>query len=315
MHQAASVTRHARGARLPYCRRVASDIFDGAASSLLAGLFDGVPVHLVEVARTRVSVYYETGDAAVPVLSMCTPSAVRLPNSFVTDVLPGPNEARLNTERGALQHRTGRASTGGGVGTIGDGVLTGPSGTWRVARWWLPPRPCGLCPPPIDVVREATALVGRIRTADAPLRVDSPSRWCGVPTLSPSYDGLVPAELIGTGPGLTPAGDDLVAGALVTAYATADPRLAGWRRRVSELLTTGRTTAVSRTMLHSALDGYATTELADYVRVVCDGGPRGTVNDLEQATKNLLAVGHSSGAALVTGVLHTFSTTRMQGAA
>jgi len=285
---------------------VASDTFGGAASSLLAGLFDRVPARLVEVARTSVSAHYETGDPTLPMLSICTPSAVRLPNSFVTDVLPFPNEARLNAERGAPERRTRRASTKeegrAGAVAIGGGLLVTTTATWRVTRWWLPPRPRGLHPPPSGVIR------GVIREAD------SASRWCGVPTLPASYDGLVPAELIGAGPGLTPAGDDVIAGALVTAHATADPRLARWQVRVRDLLTTGPTTAVSRAMLHCALEGYATSELAEYLQALCDDGSDSVRHDLDRATTNLLEVGHSSGAALMTGVLHTLSTTRMQGA-
>jgi len=295
-------------------------MFGGAASSLLAGLFDGPPARLVEVARTRVSVHYETGDPAVPMLSMCTPSAVRLPNSFVTDVLPRPNEALLNTERGASQHRTKRFSTGGGAVTIGDGLLVTTTGRWRVTRWWLPPRPRGLTPPSNGVIGGVIRQpLGRLdggevtHSSTSGSTSGSTSPWCGVPTLHPSYDGLDPAALIGAGPGLTPAGDDLIAGALVAAHATADPRLTSWQLCVRQLLTTGRTTAVSRAILHCALDGYATSELAEYVQALC-GVSDSTRHNLERATTNLLAVGHSSGAALMTGVLHTLSTARMRGA-
>jgi len=133
--------------------------------------------------------------------------------------------------------------------------------------------------------------------------------------LRPSYDGLRPGELIGAGPGLTPAGDDLLAGALVAAHATDDPRLAGWRSVLREHPALDRTTAVSRAMLQCALDGYATPELADYVYAVCADDRHSSWRELDRATANLLAVGHSSGAALMTGVLHTLSTTQMQGAA
>lgn len=133
--------------------------------------------------------------------------------------------------------------------------------------------------------------------------------------MHPSYDGLDPAELIGAGPGFTPAGDDLIAGALVAAHATADPRLTSWQLCVRQLLTTGRTTAVSRAILHCALDGYATSELAEYVQALCGAVSDSNRHDLERATTNLLGVGHSSGAALMTGVLHTLSTTRIPGAA
>lgn len=250
----------------------------GAASSLLSPLLDGEGVGLREVARTWGSVHYATATDTMPVFCVCDPSAVRLPNALVAESLPG----------------AGRA-------TIGRGLLVAPGGAWSVTRWWLPPRPSGLRPPRGSPV--------------GPFPTEPELRLLAVPRISRSYDGLRPATLIGAGPGLTPAGDDLVAGALVAAHATADPRLPRWQGAVRELLDTGRTTAVSVGLLHCALEGYATQELSDFVHAVCDQETESGPSDLARATATLLAVGHSSGAALMTGVLHTFSTTRMRGAA
>jgi Protein of unknown function (DUF2877) len=239
------------------CRVVPS-----AASFLLSGLFDatvaGADVPLIEAARTHVSVHYETGDASLPVLAVVAPSAVRLPNSVVTSVLPG--EDALVVSAGALH---------------GDSV-------WRVTRWWRPPRPRGVVPP-------ATVL-----------HFDLPP--LGVPLPRPSYDGLVPVELVGAGPGLTPAGDDVLAGALVTAHATADPRLSRWRNETRAALETVSTTVVSRGLLQHAMDGYATDQLADFLTALCSG------KDPSAARDRLLAVGHSSGAALLAGVVYALNT-------
>jgi hypothetical protein len=131
----------------------------------------------------------------------------------------------------------------------------------------------------------------------------------GVPLPDASYDGLRPAELVGRGPGLTPSGDDLVAGALVAAHATDDPRFGTWRAETLQALATARTTAVSHALLHHACEGYATPELAGFLRSVC-----GT-HEVPGAAARLLAVGHSSGAALMLGVLHTLSTHQARGAA
>jgi hypothetical protein len=202
-----------------------------AASSLLAGLLDQ-GCGPVEVARTRVSVHYETGRADVPVLCVGLPSAVRLPNMLVSPVLPsGP----VRVMSGALR---------------ADGSL------WRVVRWWRPPRP------------QAAGL--RLRLAD----------------------DLEPAALVGRGPGLTPAGDDVVAGALVAGRAVRHPQLERWRSATRDALHARRTTAVSWGLLHHALDGWATPELAAYVEQPGRGPAR----------TRLLAVGHSSGAALAEGV-------------
>jgi hypothetical protein len=147
--------------------------------------------------------------------------------------------------------------------------------TWRVTRWWHPARPTGLVPPAPE----------RVQTLDYT-----------------AYDALVPFALLGRGAGLTPEGDDVLAGALVTAHATADPRLEAWCAATRAALATRRTTAVSRGMLHHALDGYATPQLAELITVLCRGG------DLDGPVARLRAVGHSSGGALLDGVAHTLTT-------
>ena len=243
-----------------------------AASLLIAPLFDAAvandplatPIDLFEVARTRVSVHYETGLAAVPVLSVCTPGSVRLPNSLLVSTLPRmESSATLESAR------------------IVGGRLHTRDNSWRVARWWRPSRP-----------RRAVSSLQLRGTASAGR--DS---------------GLSPGSLIGRGPGLTPAGDDMVAGALVTAYALCDVRRAGWVAQTRETLDRRRTTAVSLAMLHHAMDGYATPQLAAYIDAATFGAP------LDVARRALLDVGHTSGAALLRGVVHTLTTHQQQGAA
>jgi uncharacterized protein DUF2877 len=195
---------------------------------------------------------------------------VRLPATVVTAFLPAP-----------------------GVLSMGSGRLWQRSRSWRVTRWWRPSRPVGLHPP---VQRPLHSLGAGF----API---------GVPVPAPVYDGLRPEALIGSGPGLTPSGDDLVAGALVAAHATADPRLPRWRTATLAALGATSTTVVSRSLLHHACDGYATVELADYVDAVCTG------RDAATATARLLAVGHTSGAALLHGAFHVLTTHCLEGAA
>lgn len=207
-----------------------------AASTLVAGVLS---TELAEVARTPVSVHYETGDPAVPVLCVAIPAAVRLPNSvLVTDLPSRPPEL-------------------------------------VVRRWWRPARPSGL---------EAPTSVPLAGLADT------------------SYDVLSPATLVGAGPGLTPSGDDVLAGALVTAHATGDPRLADWCRETRRALRTRRTTAVSRALLTHAMDGYAVPQLAAFLTTLCSG------DDVTGPLARLRAVGHTSGQALADGVVHTLST-------
>ncbi len=193
-----------------------------AASTLLAGLLS-TSRPLVEVARTRTSVHYETGDSRLPVLCVSTPAAVRLPCSLLSPVLP----------RGPVT-----------------------TASFAVRRWWTPPRPRSDARPtgPID---------------------------------------LDPHRLIGCGPGLTPAGDDVLAGALVAAAAVRHPDLHRLASGVRAALRARRTTVVSVGLLHAALDGWATPELAAFVEAP---GPA-----TEAA---LLTLGHSSGAALRDGAAH-----------
>jgi hypothetical protein len=100
--------------------------------------------------------------------------------------------------------------------------------------------------------------------------------------------------LVGLGPGLTPAGDDVLAGTLVALAAAGDHDR---RRRLAAAvrLVRHRTTAVSGALLDHAAAGHAIPELARYVVALARGGSHGrVVQDLER-------VGGSSGAALAVG--------------
>jgi hypothetical protein len=94
-------------------------------------------------------------------------------------------------------------------------------------------------------------------------------------------------RLIGRGPGLTPLGDDVLAGWLATRAALGRPDAAladAVRRRL------GVTTLLSATLLDCALHGEALPQLADWLADPC--------RDTRAA---LLSVGATSGAGLLTG--------------
>ncbi|HET6652667.1 MAG TPA: DUF2877 domain-containing protein [Nocardioides sp.] len=166
-----------------------------------------------------------------------------------------------------------------------------PTGSFtpRVNRWWTPPRPSGLT---------------------------APDPGCWARFAGSEYDDVDAAALLGRGAGLTPDGDDVLAGALVAGHATGHPALPRWRRDTVRALSTRRTTAVSVGMLHSALDGWAAPQLADAVEALCADCAAETVA-ADAAVAALLAVGHSSGRHLLDGVLHVLNThpSRQQGAA
>lgn len=121
---------------------------------------------------------------------------------------------------------------------------------------------------------------------------------CGSAPAIPMTSGLdLPADgrltpghldrLLGRGPGLTPLGDDVLAGWLVTRAALGRPDAvlsAAVRRRL------GVTTLLSATLLECAVQGEALPQLAAWLAAPDD-----------TTTADLLAVGATSGAGLLAG--------------
>ncbi|MDN4161489.1 oxamate carbamoyltransferase subunit AllH family protein [Nocardioides abyssi] len=105
-------------------------------------------------------------------------------------------------------------------------------------------------------------------------------------------DGEAVAALLGRGDGLTPVGDDVVAGWLVAARATGRSRDAvadGVRRSAH------RTTTLSATLLLEAVDGACLPQFRALLLTLATG--RG----VPDAVDRLVAVGHSSGAGMLLG--------------
>jgi hypothetical protein len=103
------------------------------------------------------------------------------------------------------------------------------------------------------------------------------------------------AAVGGRGPGLTPAGDDLLAGVLVVARLwwgpEAEPRLDGVAGAVA-------TTEVTRAFLVEAARGRCIAPVHDWLVAVAAG----RADDAERARRRLLATGASSGAHLAAGL-------------
>lgn len=102
--------------------------------------------------------------------------------------------------------------------------------------------------------------------------------------------------LVGLGEGLTPTGDDIVTG---LAFLAAQPgmllrsRLPAIRRAVAKA--EGLTTLLSATTMAAAVEGRGRQRLHDLAKAVGAGRP-------EPAVPAVLAVGHSSGSDLLTGM-------------
>jgi hypothetical protein len=124
-------------------------------------------------------------------------------------------------------------------------------------------------------------------------------------TLAPTgVDAQAVARLVGRGDGLTPLGDDLVAGWLATcrALGVATPEV---DEAVRDALP--RTTLLSATLLDCALHGEALPQLRAWLAAL--GTP-----DLTARTSALLAVGHTSGGGLLCGARLALHQTDTEGA-
>jgi hypothetical protein len=225
-----------------------------AASAAVADLISG-PRRRIEVAvATPHAVYLATGDPDRPALCLAGPAAVRVPCAVL---LAAPPPAGLS-----------------GGGWVGGGEFSIGAFHTRVTRWWRPPRPRSVAltsgvPTPLDRDLEA-ALAGLV---DA------------LASGSPLASHVL--RLLGRGPGLTPLGDDVLAGLLVTLVALGAPASDRLAATVSAYAP-ARTTFVSAALLHHAARGECVPELA----AVLDGG----------GVDALLRVGHTSGAGLLRGV-------------
>jgi hypothetical protein len=226
-------------------------------------------------------------DVAGVVLPLVTSDAVPLPTAL------------LLTE--PARHVDWGVEPGGTV-TVGEGRVRLPGLDVVVARMWRAARvrPASTAPssPPVPVARvrggtRRPTPYGGITQALA----GEDRRWlaagirCAVH--SPDPDPHV-RGLLGRGSGLTPSGDDALAGALLVCHALGVGAALGAavRRRL------GATTAVSAALLSAAADGYAARDVVLLVDAALAGDPPG----VRAALPTVLSIGHGSGRDLVTGV-------------
>ena len=113
------------------------------------------------------------------------------------------------------------------------------------------------------------------------------------------------ARLVGLGPGLTPSGDDFIAGYLAALWSRAgfdcglDTILPSLADALAPLFL--RTNAISRQMLSDAAQGRFAERLIDVTRAVANAG------NVADATAHALASGHSSGADTLCGLLFGYA--------
>lgn len=225
------------------------------------------------------AVYIDLGDAVIAVV---TCDGVRLPNAVIVP---------LRRSSRPFSRVSGEVTVG-----AGDIVLSGLR--VHAVRHWNP-RPVL---PPADPV----ALGGRLAEFREFLAA-SPA--CpGVPVPYQLADACLEASLaaatcaadrlVGLGPGLTPSGDDLLAGTLAALRLLGgDPAFTAALADHISAVSSRRTTALSATLLRLAGQGDVAAEAGQVIKALTGAGP------LDEAARRLCAIGHTSGADLAQGLL------------
>jgi hypothetical protein len=184
---------------------------------------------------------------------------------------------------------------------IGDGEVRVGSRCIRVTRWF-DPRP--VLPPvdPAELQRRVATVRPLMAATTPPLDpgLEPSVRAFAAALADRSSLGIETAGrvLLGRGPGLTPAGDDLLAGALAT-WVVLDRSLNGLGDAIHGLLDRAEraTTGVSAALLRHAARGEVADPVAGLLRALAGRG------EVRVAVTRLLEVGATSGRDLAVGVL------------
>lgn len=256
-------------------------IYLAAASSALRPVLTGPASPAERLGVARGTLYLRTfGPPGA--LAVLAHDAVRLP----CGMLLATTSEELPLAPLAPPESTGFVVGGGAVS------WTGPAGPVEVqaVSEWAPARPARGKVAPSALAAVRLALVGTDPAIDGRL----------VQQLSATADDqdaavAIAARLLGRGPGLTPSGDDVLAGFLIGAAAfglNAAPL-----REAVAAQAPRRTSALSAALLWHAARGECIDEVADVAAVLT--GREQIIHGLSR----LLSVGHSSGAALAYGLL------------
>jgi hypothetical protein len=181
---------------------------------------------------------------------------------------------------------------------VGDGALRIGRHVWRAARWF-DPRPRHARLPEPQALAEAAEALWNLPDAEAGVPVIS--AWRAAASLA-SGDVEPCHALLGAGPGLTPAGDDVVAGALAACALFGT----GLRPRVLNSLlarASGATTALSVALLHCAAHGQVVPQAGELLRAL------GAGTAINPALAHLRDVGSTSGTALAIGLVAALTVT------
>jgi hypothetical protein len=146
-----------------------------------------------------------------------------------------------------------------------------------------------------DTAWGAGELAARVKDRLEPVEAILPD---GALELLAAGDPEVAQALLGAGPGLTPVGDDVLAGWLATAVACRHPAMPELRSAVA-VAAPERTSVLSSTLLSCAARGEGVPEF----RSLLTGVATRDLDALDQSLDLMLRIGDTSGAGLVLGSL------------
>jgi hypothetical protein len=175
---------------------------------------------------------------------------------------------------------------------VGDGALRVGAHVWRTLRWF-DPHASGFRQPRPSALAEAAETLWNLDDSEVGLPVVA--AWAAATALA-AGDPEACRNLLGAGPGLTPAGDDVVAGAMAACALSGE----GPHQHELEMLVARAriaTTALSAALLSCAARGEVVPEAAELLRVLGSGCA------VVPALKRLRAVGSTSGTALAIGLV------------
>jgi hypothetical protein len=297
-----------------FCYMMADVRFLAAASSALRPVL-AAPARPAECLGVSRGALYLKTDGLPGALVVLSHDAVRLPCGLVLantsaelplTALAPPSLALSSSAPSSSAHASPDPSAGFAVG---DGAVswTGPAGpvVVRAVREWAPARPARG-----EVAASALAAVWSVVSgasrSDAQLSygdsgVHERLLACLRAAACDRDDAVtVVMRLLGSGPGLTPSGDDILTGFLAGAAAFGIDAAA--LRQATALLAPARTTALSAALLWHAARGECIGELAG-VAAVLTGQGRCGADQARGAVSRLLSVGHTSGGALALGLV------------
>jgi hypothetical protein len=248
-----------------------------AASIALRPVLQGPERQGTVIAAYPVGCYIAV-DAEPGIVALTGTAASRLPNAAVIAAPELPFRARP-----------------GDAARVGDGVISLCGHVISIRRWFDPSPALGRVDPArlargLDAL-ESIALPGGIDDHPAVARLNAACR-----TGDPDRIAEAGPPLVGLGPGLTPSGDDLLAGVLFGLRVLGSVRAAD-ALAAPVLAATARTTPISAALLHCAAAGLPCGEAADLLLAVTADG------DVPEAAERLRRLGHTSGADLARGLI------------